>query len=151
MMFLNGVIGAMEGLVALVNDDYYPVGPSGLALNVNYTVWGFVHLIVGIAVFAAGIGVLSGNVPARAVGVVLAGVNALVAMVFIQAAPGWGFLVIAVDLLVIYALTIHGGELRDPAEPVRGLRRPPEDAHSVGFAADGSAHVPASPFSGASR
>jgi hypothetical protein len=35
-------------------------------------------------------------------------------MVFIQAAPGWGFLVITVDLLVIYALTIHGGELRDP-------------------------------------
>jgi hypothetical protein len=114
MMFLNGVIGAMEGLVALVNDDYFPVSSSGLALSVNYTVWGFVHLVVGVAVFAAGIGVLSGNVAARAVGVVLAGVNALVAMVFIQAAPGWGFLVITVDLLVIYALTIHGGELRDP-------------------------------------
>jgi hypothetical protein len=113
MMFLNGVIGAMEGLVALINDDYYPVGPSGLALSVNYTAWGFVHLIVGVAVFAAGIGVLSGNVVARGVGVVLAGVNALVAMVFIQAAPGWGFLVITVDLLVIYALTVHGDEMRD--------------------------------------
>jgi hypothetical protein len=114
MLFLNGVMGALQGLVALVNDDYFPVGPNGLAVNVDYTVWGVVHLVVGIAVFAAGIGVLSGNVLARAVGVVLAGVNALVAMVFITAAPGWGLVVITVDLVVIYALTVHGSELRDP-------------------------------------
>lgn len=113
MMLLNGVTGVMEGLMALVNDDYFHVTASGLPLSVNYTVWGFVHLLLGAAFFAGGIGVLSGNVAARAVGVLLAGVNALVAMVFIEAAPVWGVILITVDILVIYALTVHGSELRD--------------------------------------
>jgi hypothetical protein len=103
----------IEGLVALVNENYFHVGPNGLPLSVNYTVWGFVHLVLGIALFASGIGVLSGNVVARAVGVLLAGFNAVVTMVFIEAAPGWGVILLTVDLVVIYALTVHGSELRD--------------------------------------
>jgi hypothetical protein len=43
-MAMNGVIGMIEGLIALVNDDYYHVTASGLAVNVNYTACGFVHL-----------------------------------------------------------------------------------------------------------
>jgi hypothetical protein len=113
MMLFNGVIGVIQGLMALVNDDYYHVTADGLALSVNYTAWGFVHLLLGVALFASGIGVSSGNVAARAVGVALAGVNALVALAFIEAAPVWGAVVIVVDILVIYALTVHGSELRD--------------------------------------
>jgi hypothetical protein len=113
MMLLNGVIGMLEGLMALVNDDYYRVTSSGLAVSVDYTAWGFVHLLLGAAIFASGIGVLSGNVAARVVGVALAGLNALVALVFIEAAPVWGVIVIILDVLVIYALTVHGSEMRD--------------------------------------
>jgi hypothetical protein len=113
MMMLNGVVWVIEGLMALVNDDYFQVTASGVVLSVNYTVWGFVHLLLGVAFFASGIGVLSGNRAARAVGVVLAGVNALVAMVFLEAAPGLGIIVIATDILVIFALCVHGSEMRD--------------------------------------
>ena len=113
MMLLNGVIGMIEGLMALVNDDYYRVTASGLAVSVDYTAWGFVHLVLGAALFASGIGVMSGNLAARVVGVALAGINALVALVFMEAAPLWGVIVITVDILVIYALTVHGGEMRD--------------------------------------
>ena len=57
MMMLNGVVWVIEGLMALVNDDYFHVTASGVALSVNYTVWGFVHLLLGVAFFASGIGV----------------------------------------------------------------------------------------------
>jgi len=113
MLLLNGFIGVIEGAMALVNDDYYRVTASGLAVSVDYTAWGFVHLALGVALFACGIGVTSGNLAARAVGVALAGVNAVVALVFIEAAPVWGIIVITVDILVIYALTVHGSEMRD--------------------------------------
>jgi hypothetical protein len=113
MMLLNGVIGFIEGLMALINDEYYHVTASGLVLNVDYTVWGIVHLFLGAAIFLSGIGVLSGNLAARTVGVLLAGVNAVVALIFIQAAPVWGVLVVLVDVLVIYALTVHGSEMRN--------------------------------------
>jgi hypothetical protein len=113
MMAMNGIIGMIEGLMALVNDDYYHVTASGLAVSINYTAWGWAHLVLGAALFASAIGVMSGNLAARAVGVVLAGVNALVALAFIEAAPLWGVIVVTLDVLVIYALTVHGREMRD--------------------------------------
>jgi hypothetical protein len=112
MLMLNGCIQAMEGLMALVNEEFYETATSDLPVSLSYGAWGWVHLLLGVALFASGLGVLTGNVVARAVGVLLAGVNALVALVFLDAAPGWGLLVISVDVLVIYALTVHGGELR---------------------------------------
>ena len=34
-------------------------------------------------------------------------------LVFIEAYPIWSIIIITVDVLVIYALTVHGKELRD--------------------------------------
>jgi hypothetical protein len=113
MMMLNGIIQLLEGFVALFKDGYYHVSARGLAVSVNYTTWGWVHLFLGAVILAAGFGILAGNLLARIVGVVLAGVNAVVALVFIEAAPVWGIVLITVDVLVIYALTVHGRELRD--------------------------------------
>ena len=56
---------------------------------------------------------MAGNMAARIVGVVVAGLSALVALAFIEAAPLWGVIVVTVDILVIYALTVHGDEMRD--------------------------------------
>jgi hypothetical protein len=99
--------------MALINDDYYAVTSSGLAVSADFTTWGWVHLLLGVAIFASGLGVLAGNLAARIVGVVMAGINAVVALVFIEAAPVWGIVLITIDILVIYALTVHGRELRD--------------------------------------
>jgi hypothetical protein len=113
LMLLNGLLQALEGFAALVNPDYYHVTSSGLAVSIDYSAWGWIHLIIGVALFASGMGVLSGNVLARIVGIVFVGLNALTALVFIEAAPGWGIVMIALDVLVIYAITVHGSELRD--------------------------------------
>ena len=113
MLMLNGCIQVLEGLMALVNEEYYATATADLPVSLSYGVWGWVHLLIGVALFASGIGVMSGNLAARTVGVLLAGVNALVALAFLDAAPGWGIVVITVDVLVMYALTVHGGELRD--------------------------------------
>ncbi|MBJ7451352.1 MAG: hypothetical protein JHC71_04610, partial [Blastococcus sp.] len=112
MMFLVGSFQAIQGLVAIFDDGYYVVRESGLVVEVDYTVWGFVHLILGVLLILCGAGVLTGNVVARGVGVLLAGLSALANMAFIGAYPVWSIMVIIVDVLVIYALTVHGGELR---------------------------------------
>jgi len=112
MMFLVGTFQAIQGLVAIFDDGYYVVRESGLVVEVDYTAWGFIHLILGILLILCGAGVLTGNVVARGVGVLLAGLSALANMAFIGAYPVWSIIVIVVDVLVIYALTVHGGELR---------------------------------------
>jgi hypothetical protein len=115
MMIMVGVIQAIEGLVAIFDDGFYPVAPSGLVVNVNYNVWGWTHLLLGVLILVSGVGVLAGNLAARAVAVILAGLSALANLFFIDAYPIWSVMIITVDVIVIYALTVHGGELRDSA------------------------------------
>jgi hypothetical protein len=111
MMMMLGVFQAIEGLAAIFNDEFYAVAPSGLVVNVDYTVWGWVHLLLGVAIFLAGVGVLSGNVLGRTVGVVLAGCSAVLNMLFAEAAPVWAAIIITIDVFVIYALVVHGREM----------------------------------------
>src|SRR3954470_9243281 len=115
MMVMVGSFQAIEGLVAIFNKGVYHVSPSGLVVNVNYNVWGWVHLVVGALIIVCGVGVLAGNVLARIVAVVLAGLSALLNLAFVAANPFWSLTVITIDILVIYAITVHGGELRDSA------------------------------------
>jgi hypothetical protein len=113
MMFLLGALAFVQGLVGIFDDGYYAVTERGLVVNVDYTVWGWVHLVLGLLILASAGGVLSGNVAARTVGVVLALLSTVVNMVFLTATPVWSTIVIALDVLVIYALTAHGSEMRD--------------------------------------
>jgi hypothetical protein len=112
MMIMLGTFQAIEGLVAIFKDDYFLVGRNGLALSVDYTAWGWTHLILGILVAAAGLGVMVGQMWARVVGIVVALVSAIVNLAFIAAYPVWGAIIITVDILVIYALTVHGKETK---------------------------------------
>jgi hypothetical protein len=112
MMILLGAFQAIEGLVALFDEGFYLVTSGGLVIDVNYNVWGTVHLLIGVLLLISGMGVLAGNLAARVVAVILAGLSALANLLFIGAYPLWSVIIITVDVLVIYALTVHGRELR---------------------------------------
>jgi hypothetical protein len=112
MMIMAGSFQAIEGLVAIFDDGFYHVTENGLVVNVDYSVWGWTHLLLGALLIICGIGVLAGNIVARVVAILLAGLSALVNLVFLEAYPIWGILIITVDVLVIYSLVVHGRELR---------------------------------------
>jgi hypothetical protein len=112
LLIMMGSFQAIVGLVALLDDSYYAVRPSGLVVDVDYTVWGWVHLVIGLVALAAGIGLTSGATWARVLGITVAVCSAVVNFAFVAAYPFWSVLVIAIDVLVIYAIASHGGELR---------------------------------------
>jgi len=113
MMTILGTFHVIEGLVAIFKDEVFLVGKSGLVVNVDYTVWGWVHLLAGVIVIAAGVAVFTGKIWARTIGVILATLSAVVNIAFLTAYPIWSTILITIDILVIWALTVHGGELRD--------------------------------------
>ncbi len=113
MMVLLGTFEGIQGFVAIFDDGYYRVTESGLVVSVDFTVWGWIHLALGILVVLSGIGIMAGNLAARTAGVVLAGLSAITNLLFIEAYPIWSVIVITVDVLVIYALTVHGRELKN--------------------------------------
>jgi hypothetical protein len=113
MMVITGGLNALYGLIAAVNDEWVVWTNRG-SLYLDISQWGWVHLIVGLALLLSGIGVFSGNVLARTVGVIAAGVSLIVNFVFIPAYPLWALVVVTIDVLVIWALTAHGREMRQP-------------------------------------
>jgi hypothetical protein len=113
MLVMLGLFQAIEGLVAIFDQGYYLVGSEGLVVNVDYTVWGWVHLILGVLAIAAGFGLIAGNMAARVVGVILAVISAILNLAFIAAYPVWSIIVIAIDVIVIYAIVVHGRELKN--------------------------------------
>jgi len=112
MMVLVGLFNVIYGLVALFRDNYYVSVPGGYLLF-DLTAWGWVHLIVGALAVAAGVALLSGALWARVVAVVLAGINALAQLAFLAAYPAWSLIAIALDVLVIWAVLVHGRESRE--------------------------------------
>ncbi|MEU4221836.1 hypothetical protein [Actinoplanes sp. NPDC026623] len=112
MLTMLGGFQIIEGLVALFNDEYFLVTSSGLVLTMDFTAWGWTHLLIGLVAVAAGIGVLSGQTWARVTGIVIAVLSALANMLFLAAYPVWSTIVIALDILVIYALAVHGREIK---------------------------------------
>ncbi|MBN9110749.1 MAG: hypothetical protein J0I34_18460 [Pseudonocardia sp.] len=103
-LFVVGVFQAIEGLIALLRSSYYVVGSDQLVVQVGYPVWGWVHLVLGVLLVAVGVGVLAGNAAARVTGIVLAALSAIVNLAFIAAYPVWAIIVIAIDIVIIYAL-----------------------------------------------
>ena len=113
MMVILGIFHFFQGLVAIFRDEVYLVGSNGLAVSVDYTVWGWAHVIGSIVVMAAGVGLFTGQTWARAVAVVVAALSAVVNVGFLSAYPIWSAMMIALDVVVIWAVTVHGGELRE--------------------------------------
>ena len=114
IMVLLGAFHAIQGLVALFKDEYFVVGQSGLVVSVDYTAWGWAHLILGLIVAGAGCGLLAGQMWARIVGVLVAMASAVVNLAFLAAFPIWSALMILFDVLIIWAITVHGSELKAP-------------------------------------
>jgi hypothetical protein len=110
MMILSGALNAMHGLVAIFNDEWVVFG-NRANLYFDLTTWGWIHLGLGIAVVLAGFGLLSGNILARAIAVLLAGASLIANFLYMPAYPVWALTIIAIDVFVIFAVTAHGRDL----------------------------------------
>lgn len=112
MLMMLGVFHVIEGIVALTKDSYFLVHSSGLVVSASFTTWGWVHIIAGCIVVAAGAGVLYAQMWARVIGVAVAFVSAVINIGYLAAYPIWSILMIAFAVIAIMALTVHGSEIK---------------------------------------
>ncbi len=110
MMIMLGVFQALQGIVALFNDTFYVVGQKW-TFSFDITAWGWIHLIVGVLVVVAGFFVFQGAVWARAVGIGVAVISAVLNFMWLPYYPLWSLLIIALDVFVIWALAAHGRDI----------------------------------------
>lgn len=112
MLMIVGIFGIIDGIIAIAKDEFFVVSQKWV-FNFDVTTWGWIHLMLGIIVLLAGIGIFSGNVLARTVGVFVAAISAIVNFMWLPYYPVWAVIVIAIDVSIIWALTAHGRDIAD--------------------------------------
>jgi hypothetical protein len=106
IMLMVGIFQAFAGLAAILNDEFFVRRPN-YTYDIDITGWGWIHLIIGMIVAAAGFAVFSGAAWARAVGITIALLSAIANFFFIPVYPVWAVLIIALDVVVIWALATY--------------------------------------------
>jgi hypothetical protein len=110
MLVMVGIFQAIAGIVAIADDEFFVVGRDW-TFKLDTTAWGWIHLGLGVILVLAGIGVFSGNVLARTIGVGVALLSAVANFLWLPYYPVWSIVMIAVDISIIWALTAHGRDI----------------------------------------
>jgi hypothetical protein len=110
IMIVGGAFQAVEGLAGIVNDQWLVV-VENYFLAFDITLWGWIHLLVGLALLAIGIFLLRGATWARVAGMIVAVISAIINFAWLPYSPWWSLMVIAIDVLIIWALASY---LRQP-------------------------------------
>ena len=104
LMMIIGGLDAIQGLVAIIDDNYY-VSHSGIVFESPNT-WGWVMLIWGIVLVLGGMALWGGSGFGRWFGVVLVSLNTLGQLSWLGASsyPLWTLTIVALNIIVLYAL-----------------------------------------------
>ena len=112
MILIVGTMNVFDGLVGITQVNYIRRYTGGeLPITNNVKTWSWVILIVGAVMILAGLLIFVGNMFGRIVGIIVASVNALVQLAYLNHNTFWSFTMIIIDILVIYGLAAHGGRL----------------------------------------
>ncbi len=106
VMMTVGAFQALEGLVALFDDNFYVVRDN-YTFEFDVTAWGWIHLIMGIVIAVSGYFVVRGDLWARILAMFLAALAAIANFLWVPYYPVWSLLIVALNILVIWALAVH--------------------------------------------
>jgi len=112
ILIISGLLNIFHGLQALIGPDSLFFTTEAGLFSVDIQSWGWFHLIIGVLLLLIGIALLGGATWARVIAIILVALNALAQLTLIAAQPWLSLAVLAIDILVIYALTVHGRELK---------------------------------------
>jgi len=111
MLMIVGSIDFFQGLIALFEDEYFVVTRSGF-LVVDLTAWGWIMLIWGVLLLLAGLGLIAAQGWARWFAIVVVSLNFIAQLGFLGNSqyPLWSLTVMALNIIVLYALTARWSE-----------------------------------------
>ena len=111
VMLVMGGIAFFQGLIALFEDEYYVVTQSGF-LVVDVTAWGWIMLLWGVLLVLAGLSLISGRTWARWFTIVVVALNFFAQLGFLgnSSYPLWALTALALNVVVLYALTVRWDE-----------------------------------------
>ena len=113
ILFLSGAFTLSQGLVALFKPDTYFVLVGEQLFLLDVQGWAWWNIIIGALLILTAGALAYGATWARVVAIILASLSAITQLFLIPEQPFWAIAIILVDILIIFALTVHGHELKD--------------------------------------
>ncbi len=111
LLIVRAFFEAFLGIVSLTKSDFYVVTAKHLAVF-NFTAWGWAQIVLAMIMLFAGFSVLSGHLFGRIVAGIVATLSLMASLAFIPAYPVWSIAAIVIDILILYAIVVHGNEVQ---------------------------------------
>lgn len=117
VLIMLAVFQGIAGFSAVLGDEVFVLAEE-YVFKLDLTTWGWVHLGIALILFLAGLGLFTGAVWARTIGVLVAVVSAVLNFAYLPWYPIWSIIMIVVNISVIWALTVHGRDVATERESV---------------------------------
>ncbi|KJK56918.1 DUF7144 family membrane protein [Saccharothrix sp. ST-888] len=106
MMLVNGLLGILQGIVAVAKDSVY-VTTRQYTFEFSLTGWGWIHIVWGLVIAAVGYGVVKGAAWGRVLAILVVSVGLALNFIFLPYYPLWSLVVIAIDAFILWALCLY--------------------------------------------
>ncbi|HKA09014.1 MAG TPA: hypothetical protein VKI99_00925 [Candidatus Dormibacteraeota bacterium] len=106
VLLLAGCFNVIWGLVALFNPRVITISTGELVIW-DFKVWGWIYIVVGALMAAASVGLFMLQPWTRWAAVVFAGLSAVISVVYFPAYPLFSLLMVILDVVVIYQLSVR--------------------------------------------
>ena len=103
LLVTSGVLHILQGIAAIGNDQVFVV-ITDYTYEFDLTVWGWVHLVLGIVIALVGAALFRGGLWARTLAVTLAAASIVVNFLWLPHYPAWAITIIAIDTAMIWAV-----------------------------------------------
>ncbi|WP_228001659.1 DUF7144 family membrane protein [Nocardia australiensis] len=104
MLLIVGAVSVLQGVAALVSDDFY-VTDIDYMYKFDTTIWGWIHLVLGVVALICAIGLMFGTVWGRYSALGIAALVTLANFLSLPYYPIWSVVIIALSVVVIWAVT----------------------------------------------
>jgi hypothetical protein len=123
MLFVVGALNVIYGIAAIGDSKFFVQDQKYILSNLN--TWGWVTLIIGALQLLAAFSLWSGNLYGRVIAILVASLSAVAALLSIPAYPFWSLAIFAIDIIIIYQVSLYGGA------GVESDDRSPERVHAA--------------------
>jgi hypothetical protein len=103
LLVIVAIFQVLVGIAAIANDSVFVSGVH-YAYTFSTTAWGWVHLVLGVVALVVGIAIMRGQTVGYMAGILIAGLSAIASFAFLPYYPVWALLIVAFDVLVLWAL-----------------------------------------------
>ena len=103
LLLTAGLLSLLQGISAVVNDDLFVAGVD-YVYKFDVTSWGWIHIALGIVLVMCALGLLTGATWGRIAAIGIAALSILANFLWLPYFPWWSVLVIALDIVVIWAV-----------------------------------------------